>query len=68
MNRKEEIIIKLGKMSPTRYHEYVAEMLEYYGLYGTCELTEEQAEAFLKKKEGEIYAGITGRSESKDTD
>lgn len=59
MNRKDEIIHMLGEMSPTKFHEYVAEMLDYYNVFGTMEITEEQAEAFLRRKEEEINAKET---------
>lgn len=40
----------LAEGSRTPQHELIVECLDYYGLYGTAELTEKQAKDFCKMK------------------
>lgn len=40
----------LAKASLTPQHEMILECLEYYGVYGTRELTEEQLKEFIVKR------------------
>ena len=47
---KDEIITKLAKASKDPEHELILEMLEYYGVIGLRELTDEQVAEFAKKK------------------
>ncbi len=48
-SKKDEYITELARLSKTKNHELIIEMLDRFNVWGTGDLTEKQVETFLKE-------------------
>ena len=55
---RDRYIQMLAAGSRTPQHELIVECLEYYGAYGTRELTEQQLKEFAERRLSNVFKSI----------